>query len=298
MYKTKMTSNERIGIGAGILSGAAYGTNALFGKPLMEIGVSVTDMLLVRYALAALIVGAIALLRSPSGVNPLRIQWRQLPVLIVLGILFTLSSITLFGAYECIPSGVAATLVYLYPVFTALILLLQGVIPSWKTIVAIVAACGGVAVLCLPGSSGEIKAWGIFLGIASALVYALYLIIVGQNKRIANLGVQTISVYALLLGTIVFTAMHWAEGQNTLVHCTKAYDWINLIGLAIFPTTIAMVGLSVATRRIGATRAAVLGVFEPITAILFGILLFHEPFTLLTALGMLICLVAMIFIKK
>lgn len=293
-----MTRNEIVGISAGILSGAAYGTNALFGKPLMATGVSVTDMLLVRYVLAVVIITAIACLRNHSGVNPLRIKWRQLPMLIVLGVLFTLSSITLFDAYACIPSGVAATLVYLYPVFTALILLCCGVIPSWKTIVAIVAACGGVAILCLPGSSGEIKIYGVLLSIASALVYALYLILVGRSKLIANLGVQTITIYALIVGVAILAAMHCTEGQNTIVLCTSAYDWFNLIGLAIFPTAIAMVGLSVATRMIGATRAAVLGVFEPITAIMFGIILFHEPFTTLTALGMLTCLSAMFFIRQ
>lgn len=292
-----MSRNEVIGISAGILSGAAYGTNALFGKPLMEAGVSVTDMLLMRYALAVVIVTCIACLHQPSGVNSLRIRLNQLPMLIILGVLITLSSLTLFGAYASIPSGVAATLVYLYPVFTALILLFCRVIPSWKTIVAIIAACSGVAILCLPGSGGEIEAYGVLLSILSALAYALYLILVGRSKRIADLDVQTITIYALLVGVVILAIMHWAEEENTLLLCTTAYDWLNLIGLAIFPTAIAMVGLSVATRRIGATRAAVLGVFEPITAILFGILLFHEPFTLLTALGMTTCLVAMFFIR-
>jgi len=290
--------DEIIGICAGVLSGAAYGTNALFGKPLMAKGVSVTDMLLVRYMLAVLLVIAIACLRNPRHANPLRIRWQQLPMMLLLGVLFALSSITLFQAYACIPSGVAATLVYLYPVFTAAILLCCGVVPGWKMIVAIVAACGGVAVLCLPGSSGDIQTKGVLLSIGSAFVYALYLILVGRSKRIADVSIQTITIYALLVGVVIFACMHWCEGQNTLVYCTSVVDWLNLLGLAIFPTTIAMVGLSVATRRIGATRAAVLGVFEPITTILFGILLFHEPFTLLTALGMLICLTAMLFIKQ
>jgi len=294
-----MKRNELIGIGAGIISGAAYGLNPVFGKPLMAKGVSVPDMLLVRYALAAVIVAAIAIARSPRGSHPLRIRWNQLPMLIVLGILFAASSLTLFGAYASIPSGIAATLVYLYPVFTALVLLMCGIVPSWKTVVAILAACAGVAILCLPGSnSGSIDAWGVALAIGSALAYALYLILIGRSKQVADLGVQTITVYALIVGMLILAALHIIRGENTLACCTTAYDWFNLAGLAIFPTAIAMVGLSVATRRIGATRAAVLGVFEPITSIVFGILLFAEPFTALTAAGMLICLVAMAFIRN
>lgn len=287
---------ELIGIVAGIASGAAYGLNPVFAKPLIAKGVCVPDMLLVRYVLAAVIVSAIAFLRNPSGRNPMHIKLKQLPMLILLGTLFALSSITLFAAYLSIPSGVAATIVYLYPVFTAIILLFFGTIPSWKTVAAIAAAFVGVALLCLPGSSGEIRPVGVVLSVGSALAYALYLILIGKSKSVADLGVQTISIYALIVGALLFLALSLANGGNTLRYCTTAVDWFNLAGLAIFPTAIAMVGLSVATRRIGATQAALLGVFEPVTSILFGVLLFHEPFTFLTATGMTICLAAMLFI--
>jgi len=290
--------NEIIGIAAGIISGAAYGLNPVFGKPLMAKGVSIPDMLLVRYTLAALIITAIAFLRNPSKKNPLRIKLNQLPMLALLGLMFTLSSITMFASYALIPSGVTATVLYLYPVITAIILVFCGVIPSLKTIIAIIAACAGVAILCLPGSSGEIKMSGVVLAIASALAYALYLIFVGRSKKVSDLSVQTITIYALVVGAIFFLGKSIISGTTTLTLCTTPYDWFNLIGLAIFPTAIAMVGLSVATRRIGATRAAVLGVFEPITSIIFGILMFHEPFTYITAIGILICLTAVFFIKE
>ena len=74
-----------------------------------------------------------------------------------------------------------------------------------------------------------------------------------------------------------------------------ARSWLNIIGLAFFPTVISMVGLSVATRRVGATRAAILGVFEPITAIIFGVILFNEPMTFNILSGIVICLTGIIF---
>jgi drug/metabolite transporter (DMT)-like permease len=53
--------------------------------------------------------------------------------------------------------------------------------------------------------------------------------------------------------------------------------------------------LAIATRNIGATKASVLGVFEPITAILVGALLFGEPLTMNIVLGILIAIVAVTF---
>lgn len=70
---------------------------------------------------------------------------------------------------------------------------------------------------------------------------------------------------------------------------------MNLIGLAILPTIISTATLAVATRNIGATKASVLGVFEPITAILVGTLVFGEPLTSNIIIGITIAIVSVTF---
>ena len=71
--------------------------------------------------------------------------------------------------------------------------------------------------------------------------------------------------------------------------------WGNLIGLAILPTVVSTATLAVSTRNIGATKASVLGVFEPITAILVGTLVFGEALTANIVVGILIAIVAVTF---
>ena len=71
--------------------------------------------------------------------------------------------------------------------------------------------------------------------------------------------------------------------------------WFNLIGLAILPTIVSTAALAIATRNIGATKASVLGVFEPITAILVGTLVFGEALTSNIITGILISVVAVTF---
>jgi drug/metabolite transporter (DMT)-like permease len=53
--------------------------------------------------------------------------------------------------------------------------------------------------------------------------------------------------------------------------------------------------LAIATRNIGATKASILGVFEPITAILVGTLVFGEALTSNIIVGILISVVAVTF---
>ena len=72
-------------------------------------------------------------------------------------------------------------------------------------------------------------------------------------------------------------------------------DWGNLIGLAIIPTMISMLTIAISSRYIGPTKTAVLGVFEPLTAILIGTLMFGETLTAKMALGIAICVAAVVF---
>jgi drug/metabolite transporter (DMT)-like permease len=74
-----------------------------------------------------------------------------------------------------------------------------------------------------------------------------------------------------------------------------AADWGNLLGLALMPTMISMLTLAVATRYIGPTKTSILGVFEPLTAILIGTLLFGEPLTARMTVGIAVCIAAVVF---
>lgn len=101
------------------MAGVSYGLNPLFGKPLLDGGVPVLSMLFFRYAISALLLGGWMLLRKET----FKVTWKEFRLLIVLGILFAASSVTLFESYKFIPAGLATTLVYLYPIFVAVIML-------------------------------------------------------------------------------------------------------------------------------------------------------------------------------
>ena len=68
--------------------------------------------------------------------------------------------------------------------------------------------------------------------------------------------------------------------------------------LAILPTIVSTATFAIATRNIGATKASVLGVFEPIAAILVGTLIFGEPLTSNIVIGIVIAVTFMISITK
>ena len=280
-----------IGLLAGFVAGVSYGTNPLFAKPLLESGVPVLVMLFFRYGISFLLLAGWMLVKK----EPFRVKGRELVSLAILGLLFACSSLFLFFSYEFIPSGLATTLVYLYPVFVALIMVFLRFYPSWQTWISIIATFGGILLLSSPSAGASIKLPGIFLAVASALSYAFYLVIVNRSKRIRDVSEHTLTLYALLTGTLLFALMRTMQGGNLLEGVNSPADWGHLLGLAVVPTMLSMLTLALSTRYIGPTKTSILGVFEPLTAILIGTILFGESLTLKMVAGILVCVAAVVF---
>ncbi|MBR2032119.1 MAG: DMT family transporter [Alistipes sp.] len=287
----KLSKEALIGYPAGIITGITYGLNPLFGMPLMNNGAAIESILFFRYAFAVVILGAFLWLSKQS----FKITAKQAGVLLVLGLLYTASSIFLFEAYNYIASGLATTLIFLYPVLVAIIMVFLGVVPSWPVWLAIAATFGGVLVMT-QGSGGEaIDPIGVLLSLGSALVYALFIVIINRSKAIAEISNTLLTFYALTVGAIVFLGMMAFSDTSITAGIEGSAAWLNLLGLALLPTIVSTATLAIATRNIGATKASVLGVFEPITAILVGTLMFGEPLTTNIVVGIVIAIIAVTF---
>ena len=283
--------NTILGYIAGIVTGVTYGLNPLFAKPLLEMGVSIDTMLSFRYLLAVLILGIWLVARKES----LRINAAQTVRLVILGILFALSSATLFFSYNYIPAGLATTIVFLYPVLVALIMVFLKVYPTWQVWLSIILTFAGVIILSLPSSGVSFNAVGLLLAGASALVYAMYLIIVNRSRRLRTVSNHVLTFYALLFGSMLFLGHGLSSGGDLLAGVHGWLCWLCLFGLAIFPTLMSLLCLAASTRLIGATKTSVLGVAEPVTAIAVGCIFFNESLTLNVIVGVTITLFAVTF---
>lgn len=257
----------------------------------MKNGAATESILFFRYAFAVLLLGLFLMLRKQS----FRISGKQIGVLLALGVLYTSSSVFLFEAYEYIASGLATTLVFLYPVLVAIIMVFLKVVPSWPVWLAIAATFGGVLVMTQSDGTQTINPVGVLLSIASALVYALFIVIINRSKVIAGISNSLLTFYALTVGAIVFLGKIISSDTAITAGITTGADWLNLVGLALLPTIVSTATLAIASRNIGATKASVLGVFEPITAIVVGTLMFGEPLTTNIIVGISIAMVAVTF---
>ena len=286
-----LSKNAIIGYPAGIITGITYGLNPLFAVPLMNNGATIESILFFRYTFAVVLLAAFLILTRQS----FRITARQAGVLLALGLLYTSSSIFLFEAYNYIASGLATTLIFLYPVLVAIIMVFLRVVPSWPVWLSIAATFGGVIIMTQGSGGDSLNPIGIALSLGSALVYALFIVIINRSKAIAQISNTLLTFYSLTVGAIVFLGKISFSEAPISAGITTGGDWLNLAGLALLPTIVSTATLAIATRNIGATKASVLGVFEPITAILIGTLMFGEPLTTNILLGIGIAIVAVTF---
>ena len=287
----KLSRNAIIGYPAGIITGITYGLNPLFAKPLMNAGASTEAILLFRYGIAVILLGAYLLLKKEN----FRITLKQAGVLLSLGLLYTASSTFLFEAYKYIASGLATTLVFLFPAMVAIIMVFLKVVPSWPVWLSIAATFAGVMIMTGGAGTEKVNPLGVWFSIASAFVYALFIVIINRSKVISSIPNSLLTFYALLTGTFFFIGRCLFSGADLTAGLDGGMAWCNLIGLAVLPTIVSTASLAVATRNIGATKASVLGVFEPITAILVGTLVFGEALTPNIIAGILISIVAVTF---
>ena len=175
----------------------------------------------------------------------------------------------------------------------ALIMMFLGHFPSWQTWVSIFAGVAGAILLSLKGGGGFIDWRGIVLVVTSGLCYTLFIVIVNQSKQVKALPNLTLTFYCFLIGSIMLFALSGFGVKLNPV--PDAVSWLNVLGLAILPTTIATITLAASTKAVGATKCSVLGILEPLTAIFIGTILFKEPFTLNVAIGVALILFAILF---
>jgi drug/metabolite transporter (DMT)-like permease len=274
---------------AGIISGITYGMNPLFGVPVINKGLDVNSLLFYRYGVATLLMLAYMLVARKT----IRISWKQFGLMTILGILFTGCSIALFEAYKYIPSGVATSILYVYPIMVALIMMLFGQFPTWQTWVSIFAGVAGAVLLSIKGGGGFIDWKGIALVVISGLCYTLFIVIVNQSKQVKAIPNLTMTFYCFFIGSLMLFALSGFGVKLNPVPDTVS--WLNVLGLAVLPTAVATITLAASTKAVGATKTSVLGILEPLTAIFIGTFVFHEAFTINVALGVVLILFAILF---
>lgn len=279
-------SKKLIGTLCAIGAAVCYGTNPLGALNLYAEGMNTPSVLFYRFGLAWLIVSVVMLFRKEK----LRVDRREFRTLTSLGILFIFSSLTLYLSFHLMPAGVASTILFTYPVMTAAIMALffhERI--TFATVSSILLSLAGVLLLYWGDSGGTLNLWGVVLVLISALTYALYIIVVDKSPlAMSSFKINFYVLFYCALGMVIFALL---SGQPLMLPPTpEAWLWVGW--LAVVPAIMALVMMVYAAKYLGSTPTAILGALEPTTAVLIGVFIFSEPFSLRLLIGIILILAA------
>ncbi len=266
-----------------IVTSSTFGLIPLFTVPLLHGGMNTPSILFYRFLIASVIMWLYSCFKRKS----LKVDKKEFFTLAWLSLLYIGSAVFLFSSYLYLASGIATTIMFLYPVFVALIMVYAfKEKKSLWTMLAIALAVAGVAMLSWNGREGGVSFAGILFAVLSGLSYGIYIIAVNKSS-IKNMTSEKLTFYVfsftaafLLIGACASNSFQFVESWGGV---------FNLTLLALVPTIISNLTLVLAIKAIGSTFTSVLGAMEPLTAMAVGVFVFSEPFTLSTALG--VCLI-------
>ena len=145
------------------------------------------------------------------------------------------------------------------------------------------------------GKPGEsLNIYGVLLVFLSALSYAIYIIGIKTISKLANMNADKLIFYVMLFGSFIY--IYNLKFFTSLEIINTPILWINAFALALLPTILSLAAMTESIKLIGATPAAILGALEPVTALFFGVAVFHEQLTVKIVMGILAILSAVILI--
>ena len=279
-----------------ILAGCFWGSMGIFVRRLSAFGFTPIQIVSLRITVAALVFSLLLLLKDRAG---FRISPRDLPLFLGLGfgsILFF--TVCYLSAMTIMPLSTAAILLYTSPIWIMLmsVLFFREKLNRIKLIALALAFAGCVLV---SGISGEgLTLTGLLLGLGSGIGYGLYSIL-------GTIALRKYSPYTVTTYTFLFAAAGSWLVCSPAVMISKFSAAENLTGLLFFcvltglvTAVIPFLAYTLGLRTVEASRAGILATIEPLVATLVGIVVFSEPLTLLSGLGIVLILAAVVLLNR
>ena len=280
--------NRIKGILYAAVSSSTFGLAPFFSLTLLLAGFSAFEVLSYRWGVATI---ALTLFGWCSGCS-FRLEKKDFLVVLLLSLLRAVTSFSLLIAYQNIATGVASTIHFMYPLAVSLVMMyfFQEKKSLW-VMCAVSMSLLGAALL----SSGELEAKngdtivGLVAACVSVFSYAGYIVGVRMTRAV-RINSTVLTCYVMGLGTVLYFIGALTTSGLQLV--ADGYTWLIILGLALPATAISNITLVRAIKYAGPTLTSILGAMEPLTAVVIGVFVFKELFTLNSAIGIILILLA------
>lgn len=277
--------SKKQGILLTLAGGICWGISGCFGQYLFQQKEVTSNWLVsVRLVAAGILLLAIGRWRMGKNLNVFFHDWkdfRKVLIFSVFGMLFC--QYFYFSAVEYSNAGTATVLQSLAPfVILAIVCIHSLRLPKGREVIAVLAAISGVFLLSTHGDIHNmmLTEQALFFGLASAAGAAAYNLLSAEMLR--KYGVYPVVGYGMLFGGIVLTiivrpwryTMIWDSGTI-----------IALFGVIVIGTAVAFSLYLKGVSMVGPFMGSLLGMVEPVTAIVVSFLFLDTKFQWIDVVG-------------
>jgi drug/metabolite transporter (DMT)-like permease len=273
-----------------LISAVGFGTLAILAKIGYGAGLGTEQTLAYRFGLAAIGMWALAI---ATGQNPMRLGRGRLSVLITLGVVvYTAQSLTYFIALRSLPASTVVLIAYIYPslVVAAGWLFLRRRVSIWHGL-ALIASFVGLAMLV--GAAHFQFAWALVFAVASPTIYTGYILV---GERVMSTS-PAVAASAVIMSGAALAFCVLAAFQHQLALPRNPTGWAVAIGIALFPTMLAISLFMAGLPRIGAARAALLSTLEPVVTVTLAVVVLGDRLSLVQVAGGILVVTAVVVVQ-
>ena len=267
-----------------MLSGMGVVFLPITAKLALESGSDVYTVAFIRGIIATIILFAIVLTLKINLRLPRKL-WVPSLIVGICGVLFIYGMVS---AIVLINISLAMLIVYLYPIGVAIIEHFRGTtrlnIGQWLCALVV---CTGLA-LILGVKFDQISFLGVALA-ALAMLASIAITLV-NGKIVETQGSLSANLHMCVWGLLAFGVVISLSGE--FYQPQTNIGWVGLLGSGVV-YCIAWVGFFAGARILGATRASMITLLEPVFAALIAWMIFDETFTPPQWLGFFVVLAAL-----
>ncbi|MCI9315308.1 MAG: EamA family transporter [Lachnospiraceae bacterium] len=281
-----------------ILAGIFWGSMGIFVRGLTALaGFTSIQIVCVRLTVAALTFALILLIKDARG---FRIRIKDIPLFLGLGFCSILFFTTCyFTAIRMMTLSIAAILLYTSPIWVMLLslLLFHEKMTRPKFVALVISFLGCIFVSGIGSGGSAVTPAGILIGLGAGLGYGLYSIL--GTLALRRYSTYTVTAYTFITaaaGSLFISSL--PDLWHKITACTsKPYLYILIVLTGLVTAVIPFLLYTLGLEQVEASRAAILATIEPMVATLIGVVVFHEYLTVLSVLGILCILAAIVLLN-
>lgn len=262
-----------------LLSAACFGAMAIFGKLAYDARVDLGDLLLLRFALAAALLLAVA--RATGALRGL--PRRSIAAGLAMGgIGYATQSGLFFGALERMDASLLALILYVYPALVTIAAIALGrERASTRRITALLIASAGTTLVLGGATSGALDPLGAAMGLGAALAYTIYII---AGDRVGT-RISPIALAALVCtgATCTFAIASAVRGGPRLGFEPAGWTWV--VAVALVSTVGAILLFFAGMAQVGPSATSILSTLEPVVTVALAAATFGESLGPIQLLG-------------